>query len=283
LKSITQQGNFNGSPHKRFGQALAFTLIELLVVIAIIAILAAMLLPTLSRAKSKAATVACLNNMKQLALAWCLYAQDNNDHLALNWVKIGSGASSPESWTGGNVSSLPSATNTLDIRNGSIFQYTKSDSIYRCPAVGGQCPAGIPAASLARTVSMSGRMGCANQEELGPNNLVNIMAFLHLDPKLYPPFRAMMQIQNPSPPLAIVFADESVGCINDGCFSVFCGPADTTWLDCPTARHSGGATFSFADCHVERWGWRGISGEPTSEAPANPLDLSHVRNAIALP
>jgi prepilin-type processing-associated H-X9-DG protein len=181
------------------------------------------------------------------------------------------------------VAELFSATNILFLEGGSIFPYTKSDPIYHCPGVSGQCQAGIPAASLVRTVSMNPRMGCATQQEIMALGLVNPMNFLHLDPNVYPVIRNMAGIANPAPSKAIVFVDESVGTVNDGVFTIYCEPTATTWLDCPTGRHSNGATFSFADSHVERWGWRGISGEPTYAIPANPLDLSRTQNAIAGP
>src|SRR5258706_6830630 len=114
----------------------AFTLIELLVVIAIIAILAAMLLPALSRSKEKATGISCLNNLKQLTLAAILYAGDFKDAIPPNAVN------NTNSWVSGDVSYLPGATNENDILGAVLYPYNKSLGIYRCPvdkvAVNGQ-------------------------------------------------------------------------------------------------------------------------------------------------
>src|ERR1039457_5642254 len=112
----------------------AFTLIELLVVIAIIAILAALLLPGLARAKQKAWTVGCLSNLKQLETCWHLYALDNNDVLppndSITYIR-GRDASANVSWCPDHART---DTNTTDLQSGLLFPYNRSVAIYHCPA-----------------------------------------------------------------------------------------------------------------------------------------------------
>jgi prepilin-type N-terminal cleavage/methylation domain-containing protein/prepilin-type processing-associated H-X9-DG protein len=258
------------APHR--DAAMAFTLIELLVVIAIIAILAAMLLPSLSRAKDKAQTISCLGNTRQLAICWVLYAGDNNDRLTIN--DDSGSPSAPYNWVKGFMRQMPDAVDENLIRSGVLWPYNTSLGIYKCPAARQAVPqtlAGNPAVAgkgILRHFSMSGRMG-------GTPNMDWILG------SQYPIFRKLTQVHNPDPVKALVFVDESINSVDDGFFAVQLGSG---WMNSVTVRHNRGATFAFADGHSEKWKWRGLSMEQDWYAPApgdNAKDLRRVQDAVA--
>ncbi len=111
------------------GKKNGFTLTELLVVIAVIAILAALLLPALSKSKSRTQTIACLNNLRQLSICWQLYTGDYNDRLVPN-DNIAGGTTGPSWCQGTGILE----TNTTLIESGLLFGYNRSTALYRCPA-----------------------------------------------------------------------------------------------------------------------------------------------------
>jgi len=212
-----------------------FTLIELLVVIAIIAILMAILMPTLNRVKEQGKRAVCLNNLKQLSLAWIMYADENDDRLVNGAIGY---SDSQQPWGDhrGELAWVDRLDSTdipgqLDaIRAGALWPYIKDVKIYKCP---------------------TGRRGQAlTYAIMFSMNAVN-----------HPPTQGVLgahikkrsEIVNPAPPFRIVFIDE--GFMTPDAYAVHYDQEQ--WWDDPPVRHGDGATVSFADGHADHWKWKG--------------------------
>jgi prepilin-type N-terminal cleavage/methylation domain-containing protein len=219
-----------------------FTLIELLVVIANIAILAAMLLPALSRAKIKAQSVYCMSNQKELTLAWLMYADDKGDKVPPNI----SGSSSRGGWVDGwldwNGNTLDN-TNTINLINAKIGPYTKSIGIYKCPADLSLCFQRGEWLPRVRSVSMNSFVGVTDS---GYGTSQHPPCYIYLK---------LSNIKNPPPCNLWVFVDEHPDSINDG-WLTDSWPGGGGWGDLAASYHGGACGLGFADGHGEIHKWR---------------------------
>lgn len=252
------------------GREVAFTLVELLVVTAIIGILASLVLSSVAQTRAKATAMTCFNNVRQLGLAWLMYANEQRDRLPYN---LGGDAQrktvAPRNslnWVNGVMTWELDSDNTNQnlILDASLVSYLHNNvKLYKCPS--DQALSDIQRQAgwdeRVRSYAMNAMVGNAGDLSLSGTNANN---------PHYKQFFSLADI--PSPSSIFVFLDEHPDSINDGYFLVKAAYGSAEWVDLPGSYHNGGTSLSFADGHVELHKWN----EPETKAPPRP-------DAAALP
>jgi prepilin-type processing-associated H-X9-DG protein len=236
--------------------------VELLVVIGVIAVLGSLLLPALAKAKARGQAIFCLNNLKQLDIAWLLYAHDNNDRLAYNLgateIKQILARQQHFNWANNvlNWELDPDNTNTLLNTDAALGNYlARNPRVFKCPAdfVLSTVQRKAGWSERSRSFSMNAMVGNAGQFTTTGSNVNN------------PSYRQFWKLDDfGSTPDVFVFIEEHPDSINDGYF--LNKASSGGWTDLPASYHDGSATLAFADGHMEIHHWL----EPGTKPPSRP-------------
>ncbi len=217
--------------------ATAFTLVELLVVIAIIALLMAILMPALKRARELGKRAVCFGNCRQLILAWGMYADENDEKLVNGAAGYSNIPPTRYDWcVHANelawVDALPPEWDTelQGLKDGALWPYLRNVDVYKCPT-------GRPGEMLTYSIMFS-----MNAVE---HTWVKGIKGAHI--------KNRTEIYSPAPGLRLVFIDE--GRMTADAYAVWY--LDETWFDSPPVRHGDGTNVAFADGHAEHWKWKG--------------------------
>jgi len=234
-----------------------FTLIELLVVISVIAVLMAILMPALQRAREQGQRAVCLSNLKQLGLAWIMYADENNQRIVNGAGGIyshTSGSLREDPWVGRCWASdyttggqLPVEQQKDEIANGALWQYAKELKLFACPTgTRGEMVTYAAMDGVNGLNSLNGRTGVSTG-----SNYVNSVGTRVGKTILW--LKKTTEITTPGPTDRMVFIDE--GWVTPDSFAM--NYTTGTWWDDPPTRHGDGTNVSMADGHSEYWKWKG--------------------------